>query len=147
MYKGAHLTGHRTDPVPTVERLFHRNTFALPLALCCCQGIETLEEVAHQRTYGQQPLPTLIEIDMFVGLEVDMRILLITACIPESGHLRLHISSTRERLHLRHTLALRRGHRIASSHMGRLGSACLRLRSHLLSLHLCPSLYWWQRLF
>ena len=60
------------------------------IAAGSCLGIEVFEEVGYQRTHGEQLLQAFIGIDMVLGLEVDVAVLLIQSCIGEGSHLLLH---------------------------------------------------------
>ena len=56
VHEGTHLTGHTARLVPGIERLLHRDTLILALALGHCQRIEAVKEIVGQSAHRQQPL-------------------------------------------------------------------------------------------
>ena len=106
VHEGTHLTGHTARLVPGIERLLHRYTLILALALGHCQRIEAVKEIVGQSAHRQQPLLTFIYIDMLIGLEVDVGILRIAARILKGGHLLLHVLRTGQGLYQLHALLL-----------------------------------------
>ena len=90
MHERAHLGGFLAYTLPLLKRLLDGHPVAFPLAAGSCLGVEVLKEVGYQRTHGEQLLQAFIGIDVVLGLEVDVAVLLIQSCIGEGSHLLLH---------------------------------------------------------
>ena len=86
MYKCTYLTGHLAVPVPFRQRLFYGDAIALPLPAGHSLSIKAFKEVGYQRTDGQEPLLSLICIDVSLWLKVDVLVLFIQPGIGEGLH-------------------------------------------------------------
>ena len=89
--KSAHFAGLFSTIIPTVKRLLYVDALILPLVFSCSKSIELLKEPARQIAYGQKSFTPLIEIDVFLGLEIDVLILRIEPRIRKTCHFLLHV--------------------------------------------------------
>ena len=99
VHERAHLTGHPPTAVPPVEHLLHVRPVALPLHLRRLQRVERLEEISDQTAHGQQPFSAVVGIDMLVGHEVDITVLVVAPRLRERKHLLLHLRRPRQPRH------------------------------------------------